>query len=170
MNLPIIAGIIGLSFIPLVIGVIVAVLGSYCAYSLFSKLTKNIDEKAELQKGNTAVGILLLSIFVSIGIVLHAGISGIAPAVRYMIKVGPTTSDGLVSLGIAVFQLVISAGLAIIAIYITFLLFSKLTGDVDEFQEISRGNIAIALEMSGIAILTALLIDAGISGIMTILY
>jgi uncharacterized membrane protein YjfL (UPF0719 family) len=78
--------------------------------------------------------------------------------------------DGLFSIGIAALELIVSAALAIIAIYVTFHLFSRLTRDIDEFSEISRGNVAIALEMSGIAILTALAIDAGVSGIVNILY
>lgn len=159
-----------MSFIPLVIGVILAVGGSYCSLCLFSRLTKTIDERAELRKGNTAIGIVLFSVFVSVGIVLYAGIVGIAPALRYMIQVGPSTPGAMVSLSLAFLQLAICGALAVIGIYITFVLFSRLTGDMDEFEEISKGNTAVALEMSGIAILTALLINAGISCIMTIIY
>jgi uncharacterized membrane protein YjfL (UPF0719 family) len=41
----------------------------------------------------------------------------------------------------------------------------KLTKEVDEFEEIKKGNVAVALEMAGIIIAVAVVIQSGVLGI-----
>lgn len=170
MDLVYATGVIGMSFIPLIIGIGVSVVGSYFGYRLFSRLTTSINEAEELKRGNVSIGIILMAVLISLGIVLHAGVAGLAPAFAYAIEAGPLTPNGLVSIGFALFQLFMSAMFAILAIFIAFRLFSRLSGDVDEFQEIKQGNVAVALQMAGISVLTALATEAGISAVVSMIY
>jgi uncharacterized membrane protein YjfL (UPF0719 family) len=161
---------ISVSFVQLLIALVVAVAGSYGAYRLFSHLTKGINEAEELKKGNIAVGIVLLSVMVALGIVLQASLSGISSGIMYALKVGLMTPMGLIAIAIAFLQFVVGAVLAILAVLFSFHVFNRLTREVDEFAEIAKGNIAIALLMAGIAILTALVVQVGIAGITQALF
>src|SRR5659263_166690 len=64
--------------IQLVIAIILAVVALYIGFSVLGKITKGIDEEKEIAKGNTAVGILVASVFIAIGIVVQSGVSGIS--------------------------------------------------------------------------------------------
>ncbi len=161
---------VSLSFVQLLFALIVAALGGYGAYRLFSHLTKGMDEAAELRKGNVAVGIVVMSVMVAMGIVLQAGISGISSGIDYALRVGLMTPMGLISIGVAFLQFIVGAVLAVVSVLFSFTVFNRLTREVEEFDEVAKGNIAIALLMAGIAIMTALLVQAGISGITQALF
>jgi uncharacterized membrane protein YjfL (UPF0719 family) len=55
--------------------------------------------------------------------------------------------------------------LAIGAIYLALNILDKLTKGVKEFEELKKGNVAVALEMAGVIIAVALIIQSGIVGI-----
>jgi len=72
----IIAGVI-----QLIIGIILAVIAVYMAINVLDKITKGIDEIAELRKGNIAVSILMAGVLIAVSFVVQAGVSGIAKAI-----------------------------------------------------------------------------------------
>ena len=51
------------------------------------------------------------------------------------------------------------------AIYLALTILDKLTTGLHEFEELKKGNIAVALEMAGVIIAVALIIQSGIVGI-----
>lgn len=145
--------------IQLVIAIILAVIAIYIGFSVFGKLTTNIDEEKELAKGNVAVGILVASIFISIAIVVQSGITGISMGLNSAIK------GDLYPLIGSIIQLILGILLAMGAIYLALNILDKLTKEIDEFEEIRKGNIAVALEMAGVIIAVAIIIQSGILGI-----
>jgi uncharacterized membrane protein YjfL (UPF0719 family) len=72
----IIAGVI-----QLFVGLVLAVVAIYMAINVLDKITKNIDEMAEIKKGNVAVAILMAGVLIAVSFVVQAGVSGIARAV-----------------------------------------------------------------------------------------
>ncbi|MFZ2456624.1 MAG: DUF350 domain-containing protein [Candidatus Altiarchaeia archaeon] len=72
----IIAGVI-----QLLVGIILAVVAIYMAINVLDKITKGIDEMAEIKKGNVAVAILMAGVLIAVSFVVQAGVSGIARAV-----------------------------------------------------------------------------------------
>ena len=79
--------------------------------------------------------------------------------------------DGnIYSLVASVIQLMLGMILAIAGIYLSLNVFDKLTKEIDEFEEIRKGNIAIALEMAGVIIAVALIIQSGVLGITSSLF
>ena len=54
---------------------------------------------------------------------------------------------------------------AIVAIYLALNILDKLTKGIDEFEELKKGNIAVALEMAGVIIAVAIIIQSGVLGI-----
>ncbi|MDP3105172.1 MAG: DUF350 domain-containing protein, partial [Candidatus Methanoperedens sp.] len=82
--------------IQLVIAILLAVAALYIGFSVMGRITKGIDEEKELAKGNTAIGILVASVFVSIGLVVQSGVTGISEGLKIAVKGIPLIpNDGI---------------------------------------------------------------------------
>ncbi|MCE8425602.1 MAG: DUF350 domain-containing protein, partial [Candidatus Methanoperedens sp.] len=143
--------------VQLVIAIILAVVALYIGFSVLGKITKGIDEEKEIAKGNTAVGILVASVFISIGIVVQSGVVGISIGISKALAAA-TMSESILIIVISFVQLILGIVLAIIAIYLALNILDKLTKGIDEFAELKKGNVAVALEMAGVIITTAVII------------
>ena len=159
--------VIGL--VQLIIAIVFAVIALYIGFSVFNKVTKNIDGQKELAKGNVAFGIVVAAICLAIAVVVQSGVSGISVGIGKATALGLTSVDGLAAIGVAFIQLILGILLAIGGIYIALNILDKLTKGIEEFEELKKGNIAVALEMAGVIIAVALIIQSGISGITTAL-
>jgi uncharacterized membrane protein YjfL (UPF0719 family) len=151
--------------IQLLISIIFAVLALYIGFFVLSKINKNIDEEKELAKGNAAVGIIVAAVFVAIALVVQSGVSGLSVGINKAISVGILSVDGLLAIGISFIQLILGIVLAVGAIYLALNILDKLTKGVEEFEEIKKGNVAVALEMGGVIIAVAVIIQSGVIGI-----
>jgi uncharacterized membrane protein YjfL (UPF0719 family) len=151
--------------IQLVFAIVFAVIALYIGFAVLGKITKDIDEEKELAKGNVAVGIIVAAVFVAIALVVQSGVSGLSVGFNKALSVGILSVDGLLSIGLALFQLVIGIGLAVGAIYLALNILDKLTKGVEEFEELRKGNVAVALEMAGVIIAVAVIIQSGVIGI-----
>ena len=151
--------------IQLLISIIFAVLALYIGFAVLNKITKGIDEEKELAKGNTAVGIIVASVFVAIALVVQSGVSGLSVGINKALSVGILSVDGLLAVGVAFIQLILGIVLAVAAIYLALNILDKLTKGVEEFEEIKKGNVAVALEMGGVIIAVAVIIQSGVIGI-----
>ncbi len=152
--------------IQLVIAIILAVVALYIGFSVFGRITKGIDEQKELAKGNTAIGILVASVFLAIGIVVQSGVTGISGGLKAAMQADTLLSfNGLMPIILALIQLILGIVLAIGAIYLALNILDKLTKGIEEFEELKKGNVAVALEMAGVIIATAIIIQSGVQGI-----
>ncbi len=152
--------------IQLVIAIILAVVALYIGFSVFGRITKGIDEQKELAKGNTAIGILVASVFFAIGIVVQSGVTGISGGLKAAMQADTLLSfNGLMPIILALIQLILGIVLAIAAIYLALNVLDKLTKGIEEFEELKKGNVAVALEMAGVIVTTAIIIQSGVQGI-----
>jgi len=163
-----ISAVVGI--IQLVIAIILAVAALYIGFSVMGKITKGIDEEKEIAKGNAAIGILIASVFVSIGLVVQSGVTGISDGLKIAVKGIPNiANDGILPIvlpiAMSIIQLILGIGLAIGAIYLALNILDKLTKGVDEFEELKKGNVAVALVMAGVIITVAIIIQSGVMGI-----
>lgn len=149
----------------LVLAVILAVVALYIGFSVLTRITKGIDEEKELAKGNVAVGIVVASVFFAIAFVVQAGVAGVSSGLSKALGVGILTLDGILIVSAAVFQLIIGIALAIGAIYLALNVLDKLTKGIEEFEEIKKGNVAVAVMMGGVIISVAVIIQSGVVGI-----
>ena len=131
----------GIGIIQLVIAIILAVVALYIGFSVFGRITKGIDEQKELAKGNVAVGILIASVFIAIGIVVQSGVAGVSTGISKAL------AGDFLALVVSFLQLVLGIILAVAAIYLALNVLDKLTEGVEEFEELKKGNSAVALEM-----------------------
>jgi uncharacterized membrane protein YjfL (UPF0719 family) len=151
--------------IQLIISIIFAVLALYIGFAVLSKINKNMDEEKELARGNVAVGIIVAAVFVAIALVVQSGVSGLSVGINKAISVGILSVDGLLAIGVSFIQLILGIVLAVGAIYLALNILDKLTKGVEEFEEIKKGNVAVALEMGGVIIAVAVIIQSGVIGI-----
>jgi uncharacterized membrane protein YjfL (UPF0719 family) len=155
--------IVGL--IQLIISIIFAVLALYIGFAVLTKINKTMDEEKEIARGNVAVGIIVAAVFVAIARVVQSGVSGLSVGINKALNVGILSVDGLLAIGTAFIQLILGIVLAVGAIYLALYVLDKLTKGVDEFEEIKKGNVAVALMMGGVIIAVAVIIQSGVIGI-----
>ncbi|MFA5416507.1 MAG: DUF350 domain-containing protein [Methanoregula sp.] len=151
--------------IQLVIAIIFAVVALYIGFAVLGKITKGINEEKELAKGNVAVGIFVASVFVAIALVVQSGVSGLSHGISKAMSVGLLSVEGLLDISVAFVQLILGIVLAIAAIYLALNVLDKLTKGVEEFEELKKGNVAVALEMAGVIIAVAVIVQSGVIGI-----
>jgi uncharacterized membrane protein YjfL (UPF0719 family) len=156
--------------IQLIIAILFAIVALYLGFWVMDRVTRGIDEQKELARGNTAVGILIAAVFISIGIVVQSGVAGLAVGITSAFTQGLFTADGLAALLAAILQLIVGIALAIIAIYLALNFLDRLTTKINEWEEIKKGNNAVALEMAGVIIAVAVIIQQGVIGITAALF
>ena len=151
--------------VQLLVSIIFAVVALYLGFAVLSKITKGINEEKELAKGNAAVGIIVAAVFVAIALVVESGVSGLSAGISKALALGLFSADGLITIGLSFFQLIAGIVLAVVSIYLALNILDKLTKDVEEFEELKKGNVAVALEMGGVIIAVAWIIQSGVIGI-----
>ncbi len=160
-----------IGIIQLVIAIVLAVVALYIGFSVLGKITKGIDEEKEIAKGNAAIGVLVASVFLAIGIVVQSGVAGISRGISTAMNQagGILSITGIAIIVVSIVQLIMGIILAIAAIYIALRVLDKLTKGIEEFEELKKGNIAVALEMAGVIITVAIIIQSGVLGITAVL-
>lgn len=153
-----------LSGAQLVISIITAALVAFLSIWLFDKTTRGIDEWNELRKGNVAVGVVLAALIVGVGIILRPGL---APAALNL-DVGPTNAV-VIKLAVQLIQILVGLLLSVVAIGASLWIFTRLTGAIDEWAEIGRGNVSIAIVLAGVVIATALIVSTALDAILLML-
>ncbi|MEM2901287.1 MAG: DUF350 domain-containing protein [Candidatus Bathyarchaeia archaeon] len=71
----------------------------------------------------------------------------------------------VVLVGLAFLRLVLAIIFAILGLYIASWVLGKLTKEIDEWEEIGKGNYAVAIYMAGIFISVAIIVGPGIIGL-----
>ncbi|ODS35133.1 MAG: hypothetical protein A7316_05955 [Candidatus Altiarchaeales archaeon WOR_SM1_86-2] len=67
--------------VQLIMGIILAVVAIWLAIFILGRVTKDIDEAAELKNGNVAVAILMAGVLIAVGFVIQSGVSGLSRAI-----------------------------------------------------------------------------------------
>jgi uncharacterized membrane protein YjfL (UPF0719 family) len=140
----------------IVIAVVLAAVASYLGLLLFNRATRDLDEWAELRRGNAAMG------FVLGGIIL-----GIALILRPTLTVPPVADTGtrlypVFALLIQAVAILVGLVLALSAIIFAVGLFDRLTGEIDELAELQQGNMAVAAVLVGVILAVSLLMSEAI--------
>ncbi len=149
----------------LIVALVFAVIALYIGFWTLSKITRGINAEQELAKGNTAVGIIVAAVFIAIAIVVESGVKGLSAGIGKALSVGLLSIDGMIAIVLSIFQLLLGIALAVGAIYLALNILDKLTRGVEEFEELRKGNVAVALEMAGVIIAVAVIIQSGVLGI-----
>lgn len=150
-----------LSGAQLVISIVTAAIVAYLSVWLFDHTTRNIDEWTELRKGNVAVGIVLGALIFGVAIILHPALAPVSIG----LDVGPA-NDVAYRLLIQLLQILVGLFLAVVSIGLSLWIFTRLTGAIDEWAEIGRGNTAIAIMLAGVILATSLIASTALDSIL----
>ncbi len=150
---------ITLGLIQLAVGLILAMTCIYIGFRLFDKILSEIDLQDELNKGNTAIGIVSAAIMVTLAEVIGSAVSGITSGLlgKEMNFIGAIVG-GLV-------QLIVGIVFAVIAIYMAFKIWDKITVKIEEASELKKNNVAVGIVMAGVLIAVGFVIQGAIGGI-----
>ena len=149
--------LVGLAIVRLVFAIVFAVVAIYMASSVLGLLTKQFKEWDEIKKGNVAVAIYMAGIFISIATIIGPGVTGLFVRLDLLAIVW-----GFV-------QLIIALALAVAAQYAGLSVLGKLTKDIDEWVELKKGNVAVALIMAAVVIAIAAVVSQGVASLLTAL-
>jgi uncharacterized membrane protein YjfL (UPF0719 family) len=151
-------GIIALAFIRLILGIVFAVVALYLASSILGRVTKEVDEWAEISKGNIAVAIYMAGIFISVATIVAPGISGLFAQWNIMAII------------LGFIQLIIALILAMAMQYIAISVLGKLHKGADEWTELKKGNIAVGITMAAIVIAVAQVVVKGVETLIAAVF
>ncbi|MBU0586281.1 DUF350 domain-containing protein [Candidatus Micrarchaeota archaeon] len=144
-----------------IIGLLLSVVAVYASLKLFDRFTYHLDEWKEFKKGNIAVGILLGAIIISISIIVESGVT----AVTSKIVFNTTFNYLILSVLIGLMNLVISVFAALIAIYFAIRILDWMTDDINEMEELRKGNVAVAIMMAAVLISVSFVVRGAVSSI-----
>ncbi|PKL69732.1 MAG: DUF350 domain-containing protein [Methanomicrobiales archaeon HGW-Methanomicrobiales-1] len=160
---------VAIGLVQLVITIVFAVLALYIGLTVYSRIVQTFDAKKELLQGNVAVFIVVAAVFFAIAVIVVSGVTGLIMSVNKALETGIFTGDGFLILGIAFVQLILGIVLAIGAIWLALRVLEKLTPNIVVSEELGKGNVAIALEIAGVIIAVAVIIQSGVLGITSAL-
>lgn len=159
-----------LAFVQLIIGLILSIATIYLGISLLDVLTKGVDYWDELKNGNIAIGILVAAVVVSISLVVQSGVAGLNEALFGIELTSPTVIISAINRNIAgISQVLIGIILAVVAIYLAIHILDKVAINIELMEELKGGNVAVAIVTAGVLIAISFVIQAGVSGISTMI-
>lgn len=147
------------------LAVVFSALAAYLGVWLFDRTTPDLDEWALLKAGNAAVGVVLGSIVLGVALVVR-------PALQVNTALRPDAGAVLgvvVLLGLQAIQIAVGLLFAVAAIALALWIFTRLTGDLDEWSEIARGNQAVGLLLAGVILSTALISGVALDAILALI-
>lgn len=147
------------------LAIVFSALAAYLGVWLFDRTTPNVDEWTLLKQGNVAVGLVLGAIVLGVAIVLR-------PALQVNTALRPDAGavwGGVLLLGLQAIQVIVGLIFAVVAIALALWIFTRLTGDLDEWAEIVRGNVAVGIMLSGVVLSAALISGVALGAILQLI-
>lgn len=154
--------LVSIGLVKIVFGGLVAALGIWLAFRGLNRLL-GTDAVEDLRKGNTAAGIVHASSLLALGLLVRHAIQATSDAMDLTLRTPPFQ---LLMVGkllaFALMHVVLSLGVGTAVLATGVVLFDKMTPGLDELAEVRKGNVALALVLSAILIVVALLTAPGL--------
>jgi uncharacterized membrane protein YjfL (UPF0719 family) len=154
--------LVSVGLIKVIFGGLVAALGIWIAFRGLNRLL-GTNALEDLQQGNTAAGIVHAASLLALGLLVQHAIQATSDAMDLTLRTSPLQPGMLAWLALsAVLHVVLSLGVGTAVLALGVMLFDKMTPGLDELAEVRRGNIALALVLSAILVVIALLTAPGL--------
>ena len=89
--------------------------------------------------------------------------------VTYLARIAFLTDQGAVSaltvVGVALVNVAFGFVAALVSVWFSVWLFDRLTGIIDEWDQIKKGNVAVALVLAGVILLVALFMQNSLANL-----
>lgn len=156
---------LAIALVKLVLGLALAMGSVYLGLKMFDKMTEGINELDEIKKGNVAVAILLGAIIFSIANVVEGGVAGLTQSLVPSLSI----MQAVAALLIGIVNIVIGIFLSVFAVYVALNVLDKITVGIDEFKELKRGNVAVAIVMASVLFAVSFVIRGAVVGMASAL-
>ncbi len=154
----------------LLLSAVLGIFVLYFGYYLFTKLTRQIDEEAELRQGNPAVGIVGAGFIFSLGLIMETALQ---PFLQTLFNTAVYSSEGAgriaAGLGLMGLQFLGTLLIAVLALALGLKVFHSLTRHIDEWAQIRQGNIAVALITAAMTVTLALFLRTGTEHLLDVI-
>jgi uncharacterized membrane protein YjfL (UPF0719 family) len=124
-------------------------------------MTKDIDEMAELKKGNVAIAIILVSLLLSIATIVGKGVYQFEEIFSQPLS----PQMFVIALIMAVLRIIVLILITVLAIFTAIKVIDTMTVEINELREIKRGNVAIALILAAVIYVIAFIVSNALMGI-----
>jgi uncharacterized membrane protein YjfL (UPF0719 family) len=128
----------------------------YSGISMLDRLTPGIDEWKLIKKGNLAVGLFYASVMLAVFLFTGPRVMDFTMYIQSVLPIELTAY----ALVISFVNYLLSLLLGIFVIFLTIHVVDRVTYDLDEFAELQKGNVAVALIMSVVLIAVVLAVNA----------
>jgi len=153
----------------LVLSFLLALLATFGAFRIFDKLTRDIDEVAELKANNVAVSVSLSGMLLSSAIIMKTVIQPAISTLQVYLYEGITGLAVLKVFGLVAAYIAGAMILGIAAVWGTVLCFMALTHvmhDMDELAEIKKNNVAVAITTAVVLVIMGFFLADGINSLL----
>jgi uncharacterized membrane protein YjfL (UPF0719 family) len=138
-----------------VYSIAVMIITLHLSSHLFDDWTKEIEEWKEVKKGNVAAAIYFGSAILGIAFFIISALQ------KLYLYPGQSVMSIVISMLIDLGAVAIAAIFGVFTAYVTIKTLDSLTENIDEWKELKKGNIAIAIMMS-VIILTVTFIASSV--------
>lgn len=157
--------VIGLAKV--VFGVLVGAAGIFLGSRVLTRGMRLRDAEKQSAGGNVAVGIVVASGLVALGILVSRAVVGAFTALDFVIQAGRVSAGSAVTIALyAMLHVVVALVVGAVSLACGSFLFAKLTRDVDEVAEIRKGNVAPALVLGAVLVVMALMTAPGLTTVL----
>lgn len=155
-----------ISLCELALSVFLAVFVVFWSYTSFVRMTRDYDAEEELRKGNLAVALLLTALMVATSLMMQQSVYPVISSIGVYLTGGPGAAGGLWKLPLyCIGHLALGFLLAVGTVELSLRLFERLSGGIDHDDELRKGNVAVAVVMASVVLVTAFYMQQGVSGL-----
>ena len=141
----------------LFLGMVFSISAVYSGMFLLDCLTREVEEWALIKKGNTAAGVLYAIVVLSIIIMVEPSLLATVISVHDAIVNG-----AVLTFVVHLLVLVIALLISVLSVYTILRVIDSMTPDVEEFAEIRKGNVAVALVTGAVLLGVSLVVSSAI--------
>jgi uncharacterized membrane protein YjfL (UPF0719 family) len=146
-----------------VFGLIVGVLGVLLGSRALGRLMHGGHADAAVRNGNMALGVLNAAGIVSLGILAQHAVTSTFSAMDLLYRGHDPDAGALGRFAVYAFVHVgVSLGVGSTVLSLGAWVFGKLTREIDEIEEIKKGNVAAAIVLGGVLLVLALTTAPGL--------
>lgn len=149
----------------LIAAIILSIGGIYTGVNLLDRLTQGIDEWKEIRKGNVAIGLLIAAVMASIIFLVQPRITDFVFSIRTDLPLGTVAK----LLAITFVNYLLGLLASVFVIFLSINVIDRITHDLDEFSELKKGNVAVALILAAALVLVTLAVKAPLDSAFTML-
>ena len=153
----------------LVLSLALGVLTAYVGFRLLARMTRDLDEVAELRRNNAAAGVLLAALLLALALVVRQASYPAISALKTGLLHGLGVAGALKVLGLAAAYVAVALAVAVVAIGIGVRLFLALTRDLDELAEIRANNLAVAIAQGAVVVVLGIFLAQGVGSLLSAL-